>query len=92
MKQYTKSESYYIKKNNAITLFILKEKYFADSYRRWINYATFLTFQIFKIVYNSIGSVMVSVLALTAVDRGIEPLSGQTKYYKIGFAASRLST
>jgi hypothetical protein len=70
--------------NDAITFFILKEKHFADSYRRWINYATYLTFQIFKIVYYRIGSVKVSVLALTAVDRGIEPLSGQTKDYKIG--------
>ena len=32
---------------------------------------------------NRIGSVMVSVLALSAVDRGFEPRSGQTKY-KIG--------
>jgi hypothetical protein len=35
---------------------------------------------------------MVSVLALSAVDRGIEPQSGQTKYYKMVFAASPLST
>jgi hypothetical protein len=27
---------------------------------------------------------MVSVIALSAVDRGFEPLSGQTKDYKIG--------
>ena len=31
-----------------------------------------------------IGGVMVSVLALSAVDRGFEPRSGQTKYYRIG--------
>ena len=31
-----------------------------------------------------IGGVMVSVLALSAVDRGFEPGSGQTKNYKIG--------
>ena len=31
-----------------------------------------------------IGGVMVSVLALSAVDCGFEPRSGQTKDYKIG--------
>jgi hypothetical protein len=31
-----------------------------------------------------IGGVMISVLALGAVDRGFEPRSGQTKDYKIG--------
>jgi hypothetical protein len=31
-----------------------------------------------------IGGVMVSVLASRAVDRGFEPLSGQTKDYNIG--------
>ena len=30
------------------------------------------------------GGVMVSVLASSVVDRGFEPRSGQTKYYKIG--------
>ena len=34
--------------------------------------------------YNRIGGVMVNVLASSAVDRGFEPRSGQTKYYKIG--------
>ena len=33
---------------------------------------------------NRIDGVMVSVLALSAVDRGFEPRSGQTKDYKIG--------
>ena len=33
--------------------------------------------------HNRIGGVMVSVLASSAVDRGFEPLSGQTKDYKI---------
>jgi hypothetical protein len=33
---------------------------------------------------NCIVSVMVSMLALSAVDRGFEPQSGQTKDYKIG--------
>ena len=31
-----------------------------------------------------IGGVMVCVLSSSAVDRGFEPQSGQTKYYKIG--------
>ena len=31
-----------------------------------------------------IGGVMVSVLASSVVDHGLEPLSGQTKDYKIG--------
>jgi hypothetical protein len=31
-----------------------------------------------------IGSLMVSVLASSAVDRGFEPRSGQTKDFKIG--------
>ena len=31
-----------------------------------------------------IGGVMVSMLASSAVDRGFEPRSGQTKDYKIG--------
>ena len=34
--------------------------------------------------YNHIGGVMVSVLALSAADRGFEPRSCQTKDYKIG--------
>ena len=33
---------------------------------------------------NCIGGVMVSVLALSVVDRGFEPRSGQTNDYKIG--------
>jgi hypothetical protein len=33
---------------------------------------------------NRIGGVMVSVLALSVVDRGFEPRSGQTKDYKFG--------
>jgi hypothetical protein len=35
-------------------------------------------------IRNRIGSVMVSVLALSAIDCGYEPRSGQTKEYKIG--------
>ena len=33
---------------------------------------------------NRIGGVMVSMLASSAVDRGFEPRSGQTKDYEIG--------
>ena len=36
------------------------------------------------ITANRISSVMVGVLAPSVVDRGFEPRSGQTKYYKIG--------
>ena len=34
--------------------------------------------------FNHIGGVMVSVFASSAVDRGFEPQSGQTKDYNIG--------
>jgi hypothetical protein len=33
---------------------------------------------------NRIGGVIISVLASSAVDRGFEPRSGQSKDYKIG--------
>jgi hypothetical protein len=33
---------------------------------------------------NYIGGVMVSILASSVVDRGLQPRSGQTKDYKIG--------
>jgi hypothetical protein len=36
------------------------------------------------VYYNHIGGVMISVLASSAVDRGLEPWSGQTKDYEIG--------
>ena len=39
---------------------------------------------------NHSGGAMVSILASSAVDRGFEPQSGQTKDYKIVFAASLL--
>ena len=39
-----------------------------------------------------IGSVMDSGLASSAVDRGFEPRSGQTKDYEIDIVASPLST
>ena len=49
-----------------------------------------------KIIFffqNRIGGVMVSVLASSAVDRGFEPQSGQTKDLMIlVFVASPLST
>jgi hypothetical protein len=35
-------------------------------------------------IQNRIGGVMVSMLALSTVDRGFKPWSGQTKDYKIG--------
>ena len=44
---------------------------------------------------NSIGGVMVSMLASSAVYRGMEPRSSQTKDYKIGiccFSESLLKT
>ena len=41
---------------------------------------------------NHIDGVMVSVFASSAVDRGFEHRSGQTKDFKIGFVASLLST
>ena len=41
---------------------------------------------------NHIGSVMVSVLSSSAVDRGFELRSGQTKDYNIFFFASPLGT
>jgi hypothetical protein len=40
------------------------------------------------IFVNRISGVMVSVLALSAVDRGFEPRSGQTKDYKIGICCT----
>ena len=37
-----------------------------------------------QIIKNRIGDVMANVLASSAVDRGFEPQSDQTKNYKIG--------
>jgi hypothetical protein len=42
-------------------------------------------------IENHIGGVMSDVLSSSAVDRGFESLSGETKYYKIGIVASPLS-
>ena len=39
---------------------------------------------------NSIGGVMVSMLASNPVDRGFEPCSGQTKDYKIDICCFRI--
>ena len=39
---------------------------------------------IFLVSMNRIGDVMDTVLASSVIDRGFEPLSGQTKDYKIG--------
>ena len=48
-------------------------------------YHFFLSLKILVIlITNSIGSIMVIVLASGAVDRGFESQSGQTKDYKIG--------
>ena len=41
---------------------------------------------------NSIGGVMVSVLASSAVDRGLEPGRVKPKIIKLAFVASPLST
>ena len=41
---------------------------------------------------NRIGGVMVSVLASSAVDRGLEPQPGRTKTIKLVFIASPIST
>ena len=43
-----------------------------------------LYFVHFRLVINRTGGVSVIVLASSAVDRGIEHRSDQTKYYKIG--------
>ena len=42
------------------------------------------SFKLFDIVWHSIGSVMVSLLTSSAVDRWFETQSGQPKSYKIG--------
>ena len=39
---------------------------------------------LFPLKKDCIGAVIVSVLALSAVDRGFEPQLGQTKDYEIG--------
>jgi len=40
---------------------------------------------------NSINDVMVSMLALGAVDRGLEPWWGQTRFVKLVLVASPLN-
>ena len=42
----------------------------------------YFMFLIYSLINNRIGGVMISVLASSAVDRGFEPRSGQTKDYK----------
>jgi hypothetical protein len=42
----------------------------------------------FWIGLNRIGGVLVIMLASSAVDRGFEPRSGQTKGYKFGICSS----
>jgi hypothetical protein len=41
-------------------------------------------------IFNCIGGVMVIVLPSSAVDRGLEHRSGQTKDYKIGIGKNKL--
>jgi hypothetical protein len=43
-----------------------------------------LLFITISLLQNCIGGVMVSVIALSAVDCGFQPRSGQTKDYQIG--------
>jgi hypothetical protein len=38
----------------------------------------------FFLLHNRIGGIIVSMLTSSAVDRGFEPRSGQTKDYEIG--------
>jgi hypothetical protein len=45
--------------------------------------------QVFHLTVDDIGGVMTSVLTSSTVDRGFEPSSGQTKDYKLVFAALR---
>jgi predicted LPLAT superfamily acyltransferase len=50
----------------------------------YVPYERPFTYYAYKfLISNCIGGAMVSVLALSAVDRGFEPWSGQTKDYKI---------
>ena len=46
-------------------------------------FSIFAEVEVFLFVANHIGGVMVSVLASSAVDRGFEPQSDQTKDYEI---------
>jgi hypothetical protein len=46
----------------------------------------------YSMFIDRIGGVMVSVIASSAVDRGLESRSGQTKTIKVVFVASLLST
>jgi hypothetical protein len=41
---------------------------------------------------NRISGIMVSMLASSAIDRGFEPRSGQTKDYKIGICCFSAKT
>ena len=49
-----------------------------------MNFVTVICTQLKFSVLNYISGVMVSVLTVSAVNRGFEPRSGQTKDYKIG--------
>ena len=59
----------------------------ATSYMSYLRYNLCHT----NATINRIGGVLASVLTSSAVNRGLEPRSGQAKDYKIGFGASSLS-
>ena len=59
----------------------------ATSYMSYLRYNLCHT----NATINRIGGVLASVLASSAVNRGLEPRSGQAKDYKIGVGASSLS-
>ena len=44
--------------------------------------------RIYKVIYNHISDVMVTLLASRTVDRGFKPRSSQIKDYKIGICYS----
>ena len=50
----------------------------------YLNLSILNIWQTCTCIFNSIGGVMVSVLAYSAVDCGLEPCSGQTKDFEIG--------
>ena len=78
------------KKKTKITLQQTKSKYkIINTYKQKYglffssNYMLFVIF-FFLFCCNRIGGVMVNEIASSAVDRGFDPRSGQTKDYEIG--------
>jgi hypothetical protein len=52
---------------------------------KWLNHISSVASTASQLdAMNRIGGVMVSLLASSAVDRGFDPRSGQTKDYKVG--------